>query len=1149
MHQKVKLFIGGKELEFNKEPAILYQFSMDDIQNPTAVRNSYTKSIQVEGTQRNNQIFNDIWDLTRTQPTDGDMENYFNPSKRTDFSLYIDGDLYETGYVKLDAINNKHNATTYNITLYGGVGDFLYSLTYSDTGEKKKLRDLNYIVRGSVSGDPVSELDFNITWDSVRNAWWNFIEVGGARPYQNDLWDTVNFMPCYNGYPDALDADKVLFNLTGFTNDVRMRSGTTITDVSGFPSSLTVSGKTYSPVNGYGFGEINGKMTEWEIRDLRSYLQRPVLRVKKVIEAICDPTQNGGYDVVLDTDFFNSNNDYFENAWITLPLLSDLNFEEETSENWGVEVSSTTTYNGMHNTRYTLKDTTARGNGTTALEVTFRPMLSVRDSVYPRDPATANTLYTSAYISGSNSRIDYASYVYQLVGADSNGNIVCGSDIFNLTSEVNGSYLNLADTLYQTPYPGASIQNRLGAFSKVSAGTYQWGEDITLKMNTNNAKVVNIYLYATMMANLTQGTTYRGEVYNTYGYRQDKLYTSTSLTESNYSASTKGSSWIKPTLSGTAYYGSGTKINSGARVTKQVLLNLDGTPCDYLLGYMKTFGLYLKKDPIRKTVNILTRNNYYNSGSDIIDIQDRIDHTKNIKVTPLTFKHKWYSFNYTQNDKSAFEDKYYTKWGSDYGVQKVNTGYNFDSETEDLLKGIVYNNAAEGLEKSPYFYNRSVGGYLNYPTPLFSWVKYKLLNGDDSAEIDIASPLSFTDIQLGSFGDMYDIFPKVQFRDTKKDPIDGSGVFVFYNGLKPCKDANGNSVTYWLTDDLPEMYTYNDNACWLWTNSIYNKSGQQIAWDFTELPSFGRYQYTENGAYIAYAWDFGKVKELFVPYVYYNENANIYDRYWSRYVNDLYDVNTRICEAYVKLPKTQGDKLMRQMYWFDNSLWRINKIVDLNVCSEDTTRVEFVKVQDVRNYTENVDPVIPTAESYTVTVSMSPDPIPASGGVVTFTVNSNQSWGGNGPWYDWIEFSNNYWGHNSSGTTTFTATAQTNPTSLIRSFDIMLVGAYDERKIFSFDQYPGQGIQTHWLTPVNGSVPASGGTLEIQVTSDYPWTATTPYTGLITLTTNTGPAGTSSVVGSMIQNDYPSRNDVYIVIENSYGVTTRVYFSQLPAQS
>lgn len=1075
MHQKVKLFIAGQEIEFAQTPAILYQFFMDDVQNPTAVKNSYTKTIQVEGTQRNNQIFNDIWDLSRTQATNGDVDGYYNPSKRVEFRLFVDGDLYETGYVKLDAINRKHNAVTYNITLFGGVGDFLYSLTYSDTGEKLRLRDLNYMVTGATSGDPTTELDFNINIHSVYSAWMRLATNGmmGA-----PMFDVINFMPAYNGYPDALEADKVLFNLTGFTNTVRMRSGGTTTEVAGLPSAITVDSKTYSPVNGYAFGEINGKMTEWEMRDLRSYLQRPVLRMKKLIGAICDPTQNGGYEVELDSDFFTSGNTYYENAWVTLPLLSDLEFEEESTQPWQTEVSWTTTYNGAYNTRYTLREITARGQGTTALELVFRPQLSVRDNEYPRDPATANTLYTSAYVSGSNSRVDYASYVYQLVGADANGNIVCGSDIFNLTSEVSGGYLNLANTLYQPAYAGASIQNRLGYFSKVSAGTYQWGEDLHLKMNTNNSKVVTIYLYATMMANITQVQTYRGEWANTYGYRRGKLYTSTSLTESNYSAGTKDASWIKPTLSGTVYYGSGAKINSNAKVTKQLLLNLDGTPCDYLLGYMKTFGLYLRKDPIRKKVQILTRGNYYNSGSEIQNIEERIDRTKGMKITPLTFKHKWYSFNYTQGDKGAFEEKYYNKWGNDYGVQKVNTGYNFDSETEDLLKGIVYKNAAEGLEKSPYYYNRLVGSTYNYPTPLFSWVKYKLRNGDDDVEVDVASPLTYIDYDLGTFGDMYDNFPKVQFRDTSKEPIDGSGVFVFYNGMKLIRDVNGNPVVYTLSDDLPEMYTFCDNACWLCSRSIFDRTGRQICWDYTSLPSFGRYTYNDDMTYILNTWDFGKVKELYTPYVYYNENANIYDCYWSRYVNDLYDVNTRICETYVRLPKTQGDTLMRQFYWFDNSLWRINKIVDWNVCSDDTTKVEFIKVQNVNDYTEYTEPITPTSETPTITCTMSPTVIPASGGVVTFTVNSNQGWGGNGPDYDWIDFSTNYWtGRNEPGITTFTATAQTDTESSSpwRNFAVMLVLDDDSRHTFNFMQLGPTGGFC-FATPNEFRFPASGGT-------------------------------------------------------------------------
>lgn len=1096
MHQKVRLFIGGRELEFNKEPSILYQFSMDDIQNPTAVRNSYTKTIQVEGTQRNNQIFNDIWDLTRTQATGGDVEGYFNPSKRTDFELYIDGDLYETGYVKLDAINRKGNAVTYSITLYGGVGDFLYSLTYSPMGEKLRLSDLNFLVLGDSSGNPETELDFNITWNAVSGAW---AKLAGWGNYP--LWDVINFMPCYNGYPDAIDADKVLFNTSGFTTEVRMRQNNTTTTIQGLPSSITEDNKTYTIVNGYGFGEINGKMTEWETRDLRSYLQRPVLRVKKVIEACCDPTQNGGYEVELDTDFFNSGNTYYEDAWITLPLLTDMEYEDERTDPWSVSVGLTTTLNGQYNTIYTLREDSVRGQGTTALQVSFTPQLKVRDYAYPRGDSTDNILYTSAYISGSDSRVDYASYVYQLVGFDSQGNVVCGSDIYNLTSDVNGSYLNLTQTLYQTPYPNASIQNRLGYFSKVSAGTYEWGEEIVLKMTTNNSKVATVKLYATMLANITQvRANVSGQMVNTYGSRQGKLYSSTSMTESQYSARTRTASWIKPEMDGEVTYGTGSKINSGAKVTKKVLLNLDGTPCDYLLGYLKTFGLYLHKDPLRKKVQILTRGKFYNS-TPVQDWEDRVDHSRGVKITPLTFKHKWYSFNYDQGDKSMFETNYYTKWGTDYGVQKVNTGYNFDSETDDLLKGIVYKNAAEGVEKSPYFYNRVVNGSTDTPTELFSWVKYTLMNGDDTASVDVGSSLNFSDISLGIYGDMYDAFPKVQFRDQKKEPIDGSGVFVFFNGMVPMTDSQGNNIDYTLSDDRPEMITYNGNPCWFWSKSIFDKSGNQVCDIIHSLPSFGRYKYTEiNGANIINSWDFGKTKELFVPYVYYNENANVYDRFWSRYVNDLFDVNTRIAETFVRLPKTQGDKLLRQFYWFDDALWRINKIVDWNVCSGDLTKVEFVKVQEITNYTTYVDPVVPTAETFEWNITMSPESVPGSGGTVTFTVNANQSWGSLGTNVDWITFSDG--NHCPSGTTVFTGTAEENPNGYTREFTMYVWGAYDDRRNATFVQDGGEGIIVNIFCGTTETT--TGTTVGVRVWDEYAWTATTPYSYVSFPNGNTG---------------------------------------------
>ena len=78
---------------------------------------------------------------------------------------------------------------------------------------------------------------------------------------------------------------------------------------------------------------------------------------------------------------------------------------------------------------------------------------------------------------------------------------------------------------------------------------------------------------------------------------------------------------------------------------------------------------------------------------------------------------------------------------------------------------------------------------------------------------------------------------------------------------------------------------------------------------------------------------------------------NIYHNFWKTYLEDLYDINTRVLTAWVRIIGQPNPNWLRKFYWFENSIWRINKITDWNVGSYDTTKVEFVKVQNVGDYT------------------------------------------------------------------------------------------------------------------------------------------------------------------------------------------------------
>ena len=96
----IHLYIGNTEVEFTANPEILYTYQVDDLTNPTVVKNSFSKTITIKGTKSNNHLFGHYWNVERMQVGGGDGSNvYFNASKKMDFQLFVGTELYESGYV------------------------------------------------------------------------------------------------------------------------------------------------------------------------------------------------------------------------------------------------------------------------------------------------------------------------------------------------------------------------------------------------------------------------------------------------------------------------------------------------------------------------------------------------------------------------------------------------------------------------------------------------------------------------------------------------------------------------------------------------------------------------------------------------------------------------------------------------------------------------------------------------------------------------------------------------------------------------------------------------------------------------------------------------------------------------------------------
>ena len=319
MRRKISLYIAENLVDLDDQSLILFNYTMEDLLNPTIVKNSYSQQVTIKGTPNNNRLFGDIFCLDRVVSYNGGtLGTDFNPSQKTPFVIYNEmNEILGSGYCKLDSVTRKKGENEYQVSLFGGLGSFLYSLAYDAEGNKRSLASLDYL--GTDNTD--TELDFTINADSVAEAW-------NIDPWEGNIdsiWKVINFAPAYNGIPDGkFDADKALV----VPSQVGLQD--------------TIDG--YSLRSGYAMVNLSQKYDEWSVKDLRSYLQRPVFSMRAFLEAIKKPLNNGGYVVnmpFLEKSDFN----HYGSLWMTLPLIPSIGTTKQTSGDLTLTLSSSATTN------------------------------------------------------------------------------------------------------------------------------------------------------------------------------------------------------------------------------------------------------------------------------------------------------------------------------------------------------------------------------------------------------------------------------------------------------------------------------------------------------------------------------------------------------------------------------------------------------------------------------------------------------------------------------------------------------------------------------------------------------------------------------------------------------------------------------------
>lgn len=957
MNKNIKLYINGIEADLTEDISLPITYVQEDLTNPTIVKNSFSKTVTLPGTKTNNSIFGQFYKLDRftinhTGNTTVGVE--YDPSKRIPFQIYKNSNIVESGYLQLNAVNVDSYKVSYDTTLYGGLGDFFYGLSYKEDGEKLTLADLNY----------KDNLTFKINKEYIQDCFNN--------PMDGRL---LTFIPSLNGLYDDFDNDTCLIN----TNNSTI-----------FPTEQTEGNIKYTTYNGFGLAKLNKSYDEWEIRDLRSYKQRPALRLATLVTSILD---NSGYKYELDPKFFNSRNPYWNDTFIALPLLSS-NGEDDVTQRAQLDkflsnqfiVGESTVGGGSDDNVTWWRDgvsgyfTVQNGEGITVsgdridlskvsdsstIEVNLDINITFTATGISNEDELYMCLYRSVYNEESNYTQTYLQtrtfLQFRLDVVNSDGTCV-ESPLYNFAGE--RSYDDSFYDIYKN-------NTTVGTFKRISDNKYAFVDE-------NNNNTFRLTVKASKKSDTirlrlnTSWVKQEAGKYSGASYLFEDKILNENVPENTVLGNIE-SDWDVNEYSLEIKSPSG--IGSGTVITQDTILKTENTPADYLLNIGKLFGWYYVKDINEKKISIMSRETFFKNK--VVNIEDRLDYSKNFNINPVLFDKKWYKMT-LNTPETYFAKKYNKEYDLDYGQKRIDTGYNFNTETTNLYEDSIFDNVISVRDSDKYyrtFYDKSGN---EVPCFVNDNLSYQLFKKNDTTK-------EITSVEQNLYGvNIIDKNKTIEWNglrgtdcmvkscfysldNDEKSLEEISSSILFYNGPRDLLDIKNKPIKYWITDDLPEMADLNDGQpCWLYTNSDKDTRGNTIAILRTTLPQFIKYKTAEiwqNGSTgeryyvdtgnVKQSLDFGLPKEIYIDGLNYSEDATIYNNYWKRFYNDQFNVNTKKVTCYVNLSDWDvKQELLRQFYYFNNGIWILNKIDNYDVTSNNTTRCEFIKVQDITNYTK-----------------------------------------------------------------------------------------------------------------------------------------------------------------------------------------------------
>ena len=966
----IQLYFENQKVDLTENLEIPMTYENIDLGQPEATLNNYSKTVTIYGTPSNNKLLGSIYRFDKTI-LEGDslVGVTFDPNKRVEYTLLNNGVLFDRGYFKLDKINVKNGQVSYDLTLYGGIGNFFYSLLYNEDGSDLNLGSLYYGIDGLTKNEENTKPLFEYNKDFVYEAWNKRMEPTlFDRLEDYDSKKMFCPIPTYSGYYDDFKSDTVLYDIKWLNNPA-------------WKNEIVEDDKKYTTKKRWIKIQTPRELTEWEIGDLRSHYQRLGVRLKNIYEAIKQPENNGGF-TVDDSKVQEIEKQYIENGYL---MLNRFDYEDINSTY--IDTTINLQLNKTPKTKLNYDFATSQQFDVSDYlnpnaVVNILPELYIDGTDIP-DYIILNRGWVNGYwlktekgwVAQASSKFYlYLNYQYFfVVSYDSKGEMVTASDVYiysgnsagtdmqldfpvqsaynNLKKDIEASILNNVQVLdkakvkfnYTYENTGYDLETQSTATQKRYLGKKTISIQVPLNKTSTQIRIYTgvaygyYYRYFKDANSIKQIT---GNVCNAYNEKFNKNWQCTSVANISDSVNAR-----------TAIYDGDFSDEGDRHVLNKAAIFADSpSPYDFLLSLGKMFNWKFEQDILNSKIMIYSSKNYYTGITRLIE--EDIDRSV-YNIIPTTAEYKCYDFGHEVPDSYA-KNLWNLKYNEDYGLQHLKTNYDFSKEHHNLHEDSEFKTAIPWKLTSVYFNNEQQGWPKATLGSTFTGTLWN--EDDDSKDTKYTGFIGLSKIPEGLqkiSQNKQDVFAKLCCFDKESSSIDLQNAIVYFDQFRT--SSQESYKYYQLSDNIPICKELCDQNCYYlnygWSsfasvNSIQERSTSET---LTRLPVFSNKFFYKNenyfGVYKTPTTDINLTEDKKNIYA----SHNIFELCFKYQFEDLYNKNNKVLNIKYRLrehPKTA----MRKFYYFDNSTWILNKIDNYTPGFNNFTNCQFIKIQDKNNY-------------------------------------------------------------------------------------------------------------------------------------------------------------------------------------------------------